>query len=197
MILKEIQDRGYIVWDDLFDDIFINELDFITNGNNGQIKWGLNNYANRSGYPYGTKGTHQFWGNTLFNRKSEDEIINECPDKIYSMLKFILQDVIRTDLRLDMIQMNGQSLGQEGTTHTDDAVSKYTLMYFVNSKWEKTWGGSLEFMGEDNGKLITRENINFIPGRVILFDGSIPHRAKAPLVPYVVRKTIVFRLNDR
>ena len=71
-------------------------------------------------------------------------------------------------------------------------------MYFLNSEWEKGWGGEFQFMDkiDTNGEgSQVLKSIDYIPGRLILFKASIPHRGLAPLKPYVLRKSIVWRLN--
>jgi len=58
--------------------------------------------------------------------------------------------------------------------HFDD--TKLTLLYYVNIEWNHYWGGETMFY-EDPGTEIAYAS-NFVPGRLILFDGKIPHAAR-------------------
>lgn len=66
--------------------------------------------------------------------------------------------------------------------HTDIAGSLtkvdecLTLLYYVNCEWNINWGGETLFYNND---LSSIEYTSFFkPGRIILFDGSIPHSAR-------------------
>jgi Rps23 Pro-64 3,4-dihydroxylase Tpa1-like proline 4-hydroxylase len=62
--------------------------------------------------------------------------------------------------------------------HVDDFVSKksITCLIYLNRNWDCDWGGETIFYDDE------RKDIKFIspyiPGRIIIFDGSIPHSAK-------------------
>jgi len=57
---------------------------------------------------------------------------------------------------------------------TDEGL---TLLYYANRNWNCDWGGETIFYDD------SRKNIRFvspfIPGRLIIFDSSIPHSAKS------------------
>jgi Rps23 Pro-64 3,4-dihydroxylase Tpa1-like proline 4-hydroxylase len=66
--------------------------------------------------------------------------------------------------------------------HTDIASSStnidecLTLLYYVNCDWNINWGGETLFYNNDLSGI---EYTSFFkPGRIILFDGSIPHSAR-------------------
>jgi hypothetical protein len=66
--------------------------------------------------------------------------------------------------------------------HTDIASSItnidecLTLLYYVNCDWNINWGGETLFYNNDLSGI---EYTSFFkPGRIILFDGSIPHSAR-------------------
>jgi hypothetical protein len=58
--------------------------------------------------------------------------------------------------------------------HTDNHISNsWTLLYYINKKWDVEWGGDTVFLKEDC------QTVDFVsqytPGRVVIFDSSIPH----------------------
>lgn len=190
-VLDELSNKGFIILDDLFDDLFICEIDYETDS----VSWGYGNVSDRSSFPYGTKGRSKFWGSTLFETLSEYEIENKCSPKIFAMLRFIFQKVIKKEINLKTIQLNGQTIFQDGAAHTDDQLSPLTMIYFVNSKWEKDWGGELQFIEKGKPHEEIEKNIEFVPGRIVLFDARKLHRGLGPKVPDVLRKTIAFRIS--
>ena len=57
--------------------------------------------------------------------------------------------------------------------HTDHHGPMWTVLYYVNTNWHIEWGGDTYFLREDD---LTIEYVSqFRPGRVVIFDGSIPH----------------------
>ena len=174
------------IWDDLIDDKFLLDLDEESNF----WDWHLSNVANRKSFPYGNKGSHLFWS-IIFDPPKKAPI--ETLDLYSYMSKNYLQD--KFDLK--MVQLNGQSLGQNGTAHLDIVdyeKDNYTLMLFLNYKWKKEWGGEFQFLSSTNNNFQILKSLPFIPGRMIFFKGNIPHRGLAPTEPYIIRKTLVYRL---
>lgn len=181
---------GVKVWDGLLDDKFIVEVD----KESDEYDWRLNNIAGNFTYPYGHTGSHLIWGCTLYRKEANGYIENRCPLNIYDLYLHITKNILKQSFELTTIQLNAQSLGQNGSPHTDDN-SDYTLMVLLNSKWEKKWGGSFQFMETPDASSKIVKSIDYIPGRIVFFKGEIPHRGLAPIEPYIVRKTLVFRLN--
>jgi len=186
MIQPTFEFPGIKIWDDFIDDRFILDLDEESNN----YSWSLDNVANRKSFPYKLKGSHLLWASNFFK-------LNEAPKKISNLYNFLINDIIQSPYILENIQLNGQFLGQNGTTHTDSKFNegKMTLMVFITFKWQKEWGGEFQLLEEykDNAKII--KSIEYIPGRIILFDGSIPHRGLAPTKPNIFRKSLVFRIK--
>ena len=179
------------IWDNLLDDRFLLDLDEESN----YYTWVLNNTANRFSFPYGKKSSHLFWVSDLFSKEDPHKPV---PTPILDLFEYLIKNVLKKPFHLQQIQINGQSMGQDGTCHMDSQLNskEYTLMVFINYKWEKEWGGEFQTLKDyDNSSKITN-HIEYIPGRIILFDGSIPHRGLSPNIPYVVRKSLVFRLKD-
>lgn len=173
------------IWDNLLDDRFLLDLDQESNYYN----WHLSNVANKKSYPTGQKGSHLLWGVT-FNSEN-------CPENIINFYQYLSDYILKEKYKLEFIQLNGQSMGQNGTVHVDNSYNdgKKTLMVFINSKWKPKWGGDFQLLEEynDNAKII--KSIKYVPGRVILFDGNIPHRGLSPTKSNIFRKSLVYRLT--
>ena len=58
-------------------------------------------------------------------------------------------------------------------------------------------GGDFQLLEEynDNAKII--KSIKYVPGRVILFDGNIPHRGLSPTKSNILRKSLAYRLAKK
>lgn len=61
--------------------------------------------------------------------------------------------------------------------HVDDFSigSGLTLLYYVNRNWNCDWGGETIFF--DDQRKDIKYISSFIPGRILIFDSSIPHTA--------------------
>lgn len=78
--------------------------------------------------------------------------------------------------RLHQIRVNLTTNSEKNLIHTDR--KGLTLLYYANVDWKIEWGGHTLFM-DDN-----LENVEFValykPGRVVVFDGTIPHMIMTP-----------------
>lgn len=193
------KEKYYHIWDGYIDTKHQWELDHLTN----KADWKLQNAANNYTYPYGLKGTHLFWGADLYEYKGRFNVLHDKSFNIPNMWQY-LNNLIYQDLRMNFellcVTLNGQSMGQEGTIHVDcgdwyGIPITHTLMYFVNPEWSEEWGGDFITYKSSETSPVIRDRIKFIPGRLILFDGSVPHKGCAPLKSMIVRKSMVFRLN--
>lgn len=60
------------------------------------------------------------------------------------------------------------------STHDNDK----TMLYYCNTYWEENWEGETHF-GDDNAKEIIA-SASFKPNRIVLFNGTIPHKSSQP-----------------
>lgn len=81
--------------------------------------------------------------------------------------------------------------GYDGTIHTDNNEQGNTYLYCCAPHWDINWGG--EFIVYDHNMEAQRA-ITFKKDRMIVFNGSLPHRAVAPTrLSTLLRCTIAFQ----
>ena len=98
----------------------------------------------------------------------------------------------RAPQQVDKMHAYSVPYGDVQTFHrdygTEDGV---TVVYHANTQWEREWGGEMIFCDRDGN---VRHAVEFKPGRIIAFNGSLLHKATAPgrnaLSP---RRTLVFQ----
>jgi len=145
---------------------------------------------------------HHFAGKSLFHTKGTSLSLYESRKDFFLRSSFSEQDaynfgifesegykklVERYDIKFKpanywMILSTHLS---EYTYHPDNThKGKRTLLYYINTHWDKNWGGETLFCNRHGEVEIATE---FKPGRIILFDNHILHKP-APLtlssIPY-------------
>ena len=111
----------------------------------------------------------------------EEEQVEESGFWKFENSKFILPFI--DGYKPIQARLNLSTLHDRNRFHCDTAThlgSKdvLTLLYYVNMEWNNEWGGYTLFTNKSGDKL---EYCSFyVPGRVILFDGLIPHCISAP-----------------
>lgn len=73
--------------------------------------------------------------------------------------------------------VNNETLSSTHWTHTH--IEENVLLYYVNMEWKDEWGGETLFFDKHNSRDIIYGS-RFTPGRLIWFDGEIPHTLKQP-----------------
>jgi len=147
------------------------------------------NIANRITWPYGNVGTHKILGSTLYKKKSKYVHVTTGPEIFMEAFEHIANTVLKKEFELQAIRTNMQVLAMDSSFHSDGDAK--TLLLFATDEWHKDWGGEFEIIvDEETSKT---EKIDYVPGRVIYFDGNIRHRGLAPLVPNVYRYSVAYR----
>lgn len=72
--------------------------------------------------------------------------------------------------------VNNEVMANTHWTHTH--IDENVLLYYVNMEWKDQWGGETLFFDKTNKDIIFGSR--FTPGRLIWFDGEIPHTIKQP-----------------
>jgi SM-20-related protein len=92
------------------------------------------------------------------------------------------------------VYANGQTLGQDSPIHRDNwgAEKGATVLMFCNTYWPTCWGGELVFY--DAQKVDVIKSVLPRPGRIVIFNGNIPHGARSPAANCdQLRMTIAFK----
>lgn len=83
------------------------------------------------------------------------------------------------------ISFNKSSFGTSDLVHVDSTDNNnYTILTYVNPEWNIDWGGETLFY-DPNLQEIAKSIIPK-PGRVVIFDSTLPHSARPPQIhcPY-------------
>lgn len=78
-------------------------------------------------------------------------------------------------------RINISTLNDRNRFHVDGNMHNFedrTLLYYPNLEWNLEWGGYTIF-SDENMKEVEYCNA-YVPGRVLIFDGKIPHCIAAP-----------------
>jgi len=88
------------------------------------------------------------------------------------------------------------NLSQPGDVYFAHTHPGLSLLYYVNTQWKEEWAGETLFFSENLSEVLFTSV--YKPGRVILFDGSIPHTIRGPsrIAPgYRFTLAIFYKLN--
>lgn len=91
------------------------------------------------------------------------------------------------------VRVNCSHLGEKNRVHSDN--KGVTLLYYANMEWELDWSGHTMFLTEDT------QDCEFLsvnrPGRLVVFDGSIPHCILSPtILSPIHRFTFVIQYDE-
>lgn len=119
--------------------------------------------------------------------KLEDEPY--ITDNVFTQIK----KFIGSEYVIDSVYANGQTRGQDGNWHVDNAVPDtgptHTFLYYCNPLWKPEWGGQTLFKDSPENP------ITYIPNSGILFESNRQHLGLGPNVTYYgLRITIAFKL---
>lgn len=150
--------------------------------------WRLENYS--SGI-HREEQKNQFWIKATHQGLNyyRGEILND-PFYVYlaDKVKWKLRRITgHYRLRLDQININGQTFGQDGWVHHDRPDDRYIgLLLFASPEWDRDWAG--EFVVYD---IFDNPNyVNNVPNRAVIFPPNFDHRGLAP-----TRKTTNLRVT--
>jgi hypothetical protein len=167
--LSRIVDRVF-VFDELFSET---EILLLERWALQTPHWMLTNSAHdEQGRP-----KHRIWGASYIQAWQRSGWPG-LPPVLFSAVATLFQKLGVVVTRPEYIGLNGQSRGQDGSTHVDcarDAADQLSLLIYVG---ENTDGDLLLYDKDDPQRLTDR--ITFRPNRVVAMDGSCPHAARGP-----------------
>jgi hypothetical protein len=187
---SRILDRAF-VFDDFFPATQIAQLE----------KWALQTphwMLNNSAHDEHGHARHRIWG-ASYIQALQRKGWSGLPPVLLAGVAATFQKLGVKILKPEYIGLNGQSRGQDGSTHTDcvrDAADQLSILIYVGEDTD----GDLLLHSKENPEQVT-ERISFRPNRVVAFDGSIPHAALAPSddkfrMSVIVRGAYEFRKPD-
>jgi hypothetical protein len=92
---------------------------------------------------------------------------------------FLKEEIKEKNLRLHRVYINLSTAQDIYHFHTDSGVDQdITLLYYFNCKWESHWEGETHF-GDPSAREIIHST-SFLPGRLVLFTATIPHKSSQP-----------------
>lgn len=155
----------------------------------------LNNET--TGWKFGAFSTmefmeEQFWKMKIYRSSNIQSIMNLFDfinsKKFGGRLEIELIEENKGDnMSYPNIYINGQTANQEGTIHQDNVdENALTILYYPillnhdpsNYFWDIHWGGETLFYNDKKDEII--KSVLPKPNRLVIFPGSIPHRASAP-----------------
>lgn len=178
------------VLDNLFDGIYLHQIE----EHISEIPLYTTNVANRTTWPYGTKGSHRLFGARLFGRESLNSIreYSKHAEPFFEILAHI-EEELKARFFLHAISLNVQHQGCDGTTHRDMiGGNDFTILMMTNAEWDSSWGGQFQLTTMD-GDVV--EEYEYVPGRVIVLPSEHPHRGLGPTEAYVYRSSVVWRVT--
>tara|TARA_R100001015_G_C4591728_1_gene147195 strand:+ start:342 stop:860 length:519 start_codon:yes stop_codon:yes gene_type:complete len=104
----------------------------------------------------------------------EDSVHSKLFDKSNELFKKNLPSFSETH-EIKNNYASGYLYGTHHEIHKDYDEGGYTIMFYLNKIWDVSYGGETIFvnnLGDITNSIIPK------PGRVAIFDGSIPHAAR-------------------
>ena len=182
------------IWDNEFDGKALGKMheDFLMSQH-----WGCHN---RNYHDGDTFFAINFNSNTQSGRKGRlnandydnkiEEWLPYTPQIVKDIYKSIKQKFLTDKFVLEDCHANCQTIMQDGPRHID-VNSKASEIIMTNPLWHEGYGGETEFLDTDGNIHL----VDFVPGRIIMFNGQIPHRALAPRVAGIFRITLNFQFG--
>jgi hypothetical protein len=167
--LSCILDRA-LVFDDFFPPTQILQLE----------QWALKTphwMLTNSAHDEDGRARHRIWGASYIQALKRSGWPG-LPPLLFSAIGTMFQKLGVIITAPEYVGLNGQSRGQDGSTHMDcahDAADQLSLLIYIGEDTD----GDLLLYDKDEPERLT-DRIEFRPNRVVALDGSIPHAACGP-----------------
>jgi len=99
--------------------------------------------------------------------------------------KFVLDYIKSNKLKFERCYINLCGAGDTYQYHVDTPTEGVvTGLYYLNLEWDPVWEGETHFSDENMKEILYTSS--FLPGRLVFFDGTIPHKSSQPaaIAPY-------------
>lgn len=107
--------------------------------------------------------------------------------KTASTLELRLKKIIREELSVVKIHVNGQTMGQLSSFHRDSVWDDvWTVVLFTNMEWNVNHGGEFTAFNPEIGDY---QSISYRPNSAVAFPSNWEHRGACPLVPHAGIRT--------
>jgi hypothetical protein len=149
-------------------------------------------YVMRSQYTIG-------WGDTEESSEAQHVYLHSCLSvdelKELGLLKAMREPKLRELLAGAEFSKATINLSIPTDTYFAHPHKNLTLLYYSNIRWQEEWAGETLFYDESVSEIVFASM--YKPGRVILFDGSIPHalRPQSRVAPHH-RTTVALFFNE-
>lgn len=101
--------------------------------------------------------------------------------KLDALFLTLVKDKYKRDVKIDRSYINVYFPYTPTATHTDDYVDDaITFIIYANPMWQADWAGETQFFTDDLHDI--KKSVLPKGGRVVIFNSSIPHIARAPSV---------------
>ena len=183
-IFDNITGDGWL--SELYKELLIGNWQYNITGGYKNTKYPPDSYENAD---------YRFWGQSIMERVSWKDTYffqENLGLKLTNFFNWFNEKYLDSSLIAHKCHVNGQTSGQDGGIHLDDGQpDPYSVMLFSNSTWDPKWGGQFEIFDEQKENII--QTVDYFPGRVVVFKGHLYHRGLSPLVPNVLRTSIVWK----
>ncbi len=136
-------------------------------------------YALRSKFSIGGAANklpeNAYMQNTLYCEFTPEEIKTHGFISIPEIREFIKSN----NYRIQKYYLNLGTSSDLYAYHVDNInEGGKTILCYLNTKWSTDWEGETHF--SDSAAKEVLASVSFIPGRVVIFDSLIPHKASQP-----------------
>lgn len=128
-----------------------------------------------------------------FVRADKDPEWKEKLPSAYSEMWVVAEQLAAAQLSFNRSQINYSTHGELRTIHRD-AGTDLTALYYANPEWHPDWLGETLIYDQMESEVLAA--VTPIPGRMLIFKSTIPHRVGVPSrTCSIVRVGLIVRFN--
>lgn len=138
-------------------------------------------YFKISSMPFYLNGSDKSYGNSARGQIYSGvgpEFLAETKFEDTEAFAFLHRKYNLSGCEITQARINASNSAERNVVHSDN--SAVTLLYYANPEWKLEWGGHTLFMDERLNE--PKKLCLYKPGRLVMFDGSIPHMIQTPTI---------------